>query len=224
MSSCARSRGRGSVTRCSALTGAVSTAAALTLLLSGCAVGSSHVEGASPEPRADLAQKAEVAAGNQPQARTTATAGWAGLVALDDPSADHGNGPGYGDITAVRFSESDEDLAVSVTTAAVIPGVLADRELEGVGVDLFRSGSDESDYQLFLDGGTHGWRAFLQTPDGFVAFPGTFAVHGRTFAVVVPWAAVGGRESAEVSAFVDWSSGVGRLSTDGTPRVELLDE
>ena len=75
---------------------------------------------------------------------------------------------------------------------------------------------------MFLDGGRHGWRAFLQTPDGFVDYPGTFAVEGRTLRVAVPWHAVGGRQETEASVFVDWSSGVGRLSTDGTARVGLL--
>jgi len=112
----------------------------------------------------------------------------------------------------------------SAMTAATVPGALADREVEGVGIDLFRSSSDESDYQVFLDGGRHGWRAFLQTPDGFVDFPGTFTVRGRTLQVAVPWSAVGGREDAEASVFVDWASGVGRLSTDGTTRVGLLAE
>ena len=148
-------------------------------------------------------------------------ASWAELVSLDDPAADHGNGPGYADLAAVAFAEREDLLGVSVTMGSVVPGALADREVQGVGIDLFRSSSDESDDQLFLDGGHHGWRAFLQTPDGFVDFPGTFAVEGRTLHVVVPWHSVGGREDAEVSVFVDWASGVGRLSTDGTTRVDL---
>jgi hypothetical protein len=245
------------------------------VLLSGCAVGGDEIAGASPEPRAELAEKAEVAAENAARAipprpggreRPAAAArgdetdgsgsagkagaggqyagvsdalgsrqagpgtpssgapdaSWAGLADLEDPAADHGNGPGYADLTAVAFRERGDDLGVSVTMSAVVPGALADREVQGVGIDLFRSSSDESDYQVFLDGGRHGWRAFLQTPDGFVDFPGTFAVERRTLHVTVPWQAVGGRERAEVSVFVDWSSGVGRLSTDGTTRVELL--
>jgi len=61
----------------------------------------------------------------------------------------------------------------------------------------------------------------IGTPDGFVDYPGTFAVEGRTLRVAVPWRAVGGRQQTEASVFVDWSSGVGRLSTDGTTRVAL---
>ena len=244
-------------------------------LLTGCAVGGDELAGATPEPRAELAEKAEVAAQNTDQATAGSPArgerpaqgeragsvksggpraggpadgkyagtsdavggqqnssspvsvtrpddSWAGLVSLDDAAADHGNGPGYADLAAIGFSEHDDRLAVSVTVASVLPAALADREVQGVGIDLFRTSSEESDYQVFLDGGHHGWRAFLQTPDGFVDFPGTFAVEGRTLHVVVPWHAVGGRRQAEVSVFVDWSSGVERLSTDGTTKVALL--
>ncbi|HSE10419.1 MAG TPA: hypothetical protein VLB29_17290 [Nocardioidaceae bacterium] len=257
MGSCAHSQGRGVVLRRSAPSGALAA-----LLLAGCAVGG-EVPGASPEPRAELAAEAEVAAENleDPRpvsardrraangpaerrqradrrqsggdgyaapprttsaARTGSTSSWRELVNLGDPAADHGDGPGFADLEGVRFSESGERLAMSLSVAGVVPGALDDREVQGVGIDLFRSSSDESDYQIFLDGGRHGWRAFLQTPQGFVDFPGTFEVEGRLLQVVVPWSAVGGREAAEVSVFIDWSSGVGRLSSDGTVRVDLL--
>lgn len=149
-------------------------------------------------------------------------ASWTSLMSAEDPVGDHGNGPGYADLTRVEFSEHDGMLATTVTVASLVPGALADREVQGVGIDIYRSSSEESDYQVFLDGGTHGWRAFLQTPDGFVDFPGTFTVRGRTLTAVVPWDAVGGRDDVEASVFVDWSSGVGRLSTDGTSRLGLV--
>lgn len=269
MGSCAHSRGRGAAIRRSALSGVL----AVLVLLSGCAVGGDEIAGASPEPRAELAEKAEVAAENagrptaakeqrrQERPDRTADAGdatasgagvsggaeyagasdgsgsqevgadtatvrpgapWTELVSLDDPAADHGSGPAYADLARIEFSERGDELAIAVTVREVVPGTLAEREVQGVGIDLFRSSGDESDYQVFLDGGRHGWRAFLQTPDGFVDYPGTFAVEGRTLRAVVPWHAVGGREEAEASVFVDWSSGVGRLSTDGTTRVGLL--
>ncbi len=271
MGSCAHSHGRSAAIRRSALSGVVT----VLVLLSGCAVGGDEVAGASPEPRAELAEKAEVAAenagrptpgreqgrrerparnaeaanakagakagagagggaeyagvsdgsGSQAAGRETSTgrpeAPWTELVSLDDAAADHGSGPAYADLARIEFSERGDELAIAVTVRAVVPGTLADREVQGLGIDLFRSSGEESDYQVFLDGGGHGWRAFLQTPDGFVDFPGTFAVEGRTLRVVVPWHAVGGREEAEASVFVDWSSGVGRLSTDGTTRVGL---
>ncbi|HLN77628.1 MAG TPA: hypothetical protein VK204_11330 [Nocardioidaceae bacterium] len=266
MSSCAHSQGRGVAVRRPALTGV-----ALLLLVfstTGCAVGG-EVEGASPEPRADLAARAEVAAQNRahpnadarkpsrhprreglgsggkkagasdvsastadrpsrvraarpfPPSATTRPTEWHQLASLKDPVADHGNGPAYADLTGFTVSEHDGELAASIDVAAVVPGQLADRAVQGVGIDFYRSSSDESDYQIFLDGGSRGWRAFLQTPDGFVDFPGTFSVHGRTLDVVVPWTAVGGRENAQVGVFSDWSSGVGRLSTDGTVREDL---
>jgi len=212
------------------------------VLLSGCAVGGDEVVGSSPEPRAELAEKAEVAAenvgrpapgraprgeqGRRERPATAADAGdakaagagvgggaeyagvsdgsrsqeagaetstgrpeapWTELVSLDDPAADHGSGPAYADLARIEFSERGDELAIAVTVRATAPAILADREVQGVGIDLFRSRGDESDYQVFLDGGRHGWRAFLQTPDGFVDYPGTFAVDGRTHRVAVPW-------------------------------------
>jgi hypothetical protein len=148
----------------------------------------------------------------------------AALSRLDDPRADHGAGPGYADLVEVGFSEHDDVLAATVTVGAAVPGRLADREVQGIGIDVFRSSAGESDYQVFLDGGRHGWRAFLQTPDGFVRFPGHFGLSGRTLRVTVPWEALGGREDAEVSVFADWSSGVEKLSSDGTSRIDLLPE
>lgn len=238
MGSCAHSHGRGAGTWHPAPTGVVSLLVLL-VLLAGCA-GAGDVEGGGTRPKAELAQEAEVAARNQahaapgrrgstsagPAASTTGpgrpeTAGattWDELAALDDPAADHGRGPAYADLSRVGLHESGGDLAVVVTLAGVVPARLADREVHGVGVDLFRSRSGESDYQVLLDGGRHGWRAFLRTPDGFVEFPGSFTVHGRDLRVVVPWSSVGGRADVEVSVFSDWSSGVGRLSADGTPR------
>jgi hypothetical protein len=149
---------------------------------------------------------------------TTGGAVWDELAALDDPVSDHGHGPAYADLSRIVVHESGGDLAVVVTLGGVVPARLADREVQSVGIDLFRSRSGESDCQVLLNGGRHGWRAFLRTPDGFLAFPGFFTVHGRDLRVVVPWSSLGGRADAEVSVFSDWSSGVGRLSADGTPR------
>jgi hypothetical protein len=148
-------------------------------------------------------------------------ADWDELAVLEDPAADHGDGPAYADLSRIALHESGGELAVTLTLAGTVPARLAVREVQGVGVDLFRSRSGESDYQVFLDGGRRGWRAFLQTPDGFVDFPGSFTVRGRALRVVVPWSSLGGRAEAEVSVFSDWSSGVGRLSADGTPRIPV---
>lgn len=149
-------------------------------------------------------------------------ASWRSLSDLADPVGDHGAGPGYADLTHIAFRESQGRLAISVDVDAVVPGRLAEQEVQGVGIDFYRSSTDESDYQVYLDGGSRGWRAFLQTPRGFVDFPGTFSLHDRTFDVVVPWSAVGGREAAEVGVFADWSAAGGRSSSDATQRTDLL--
>ena len=176
--------------------------------------GSSGPSGAQSAPQAPPPPSGS--SGEHPSTRD-----WPVLVRVDDAADDHGDGPGYADLREVELRESGGRLAVSVKVGEVVPGRLVAREVQGVGIDVFRSRSDESDYQVFLDGGVDGWRAFLQTPHGFVDFPGTFAVTGPTLEVVMPWSALGGRSGGEVSVFADWSSGVGRLSTDGTRRAPL---
>jgi len=146
---------------------------------------------------------------------------WSTLATIDDPLGDEGLGPEYADLRAVRFGERDGTLAISVTVGSDIPATLAEREVQGVGIDVFRSSTSESDYQVFLDGGRHGWRAFLQTPDGFVEFPGSFDLEGRTFSVSLPWSSLGGRRQAQVSVFADWSAAGGRSSSDSTSKVGL---
>jgi hypothetical protein len=117
--------------------------------------------------------------------------------------------------------ESDgRNIRVTVAFAGKIPSVLGAEEVEGVGIDFFRTSERESDYQLFADGGSDGWTAYLDTPDGFVQYPGTFAVGGRVLQFVVPWSALGGAKAADVAAFVDWSEKGDLLnpaSNDGVP-------
>jgi hypothetical protein len=85
----------------------------------------------------------------------------------------------------------------------------------GIGVDLYRTVTQgESDYQLFADGGPDGWFAYLQTPKGFVRYPGSFALSGARLVLTVPWSSLGGRRSGRFSAFVDWTQG-GRPGTLG---------
>ncbi len=149
---------------------------------------------------------------------------WQEVVTVGDDTADHGDGPSYADLTSLAIHESGEWVRITLDVGGVIPGRLKRSEVEGVGVDVYRSSSRESDYQVFLDGGTSGWRAFLQTPDGFVRFPGSCNVDRGTLTVTVPWESIGGRKDAEVSAFADWSSGVGGLSADGTKPLKLAFE
>jgi len=143
------------------------------------------------------------------------------LATVEDGTGDAGIGtPAYGDFVAIAFGETDDgkDLQVIVDVAAAFPSPLGDREVIGVGVDIFRtspSGSGESDYQLFADGGADGWRAFLQTPDGFVEYPGTFSMGGARLVFQVPWASVGGRRGFTTAAFADWSDAAQTLTRDG---------
>lgn len=153
---------------------------------------------------------------NRNTSRTGAT--WSPLLDVADPAADHGRAPGYADLVRLVLEEDGRNLRVTVRLADLVPGRLADREVEGVGVDLFRGDAQESDFQLFLDGGGHGWRGFLQTPRGFVRYPGTVAVDGAVLTTTVPWAALGGRRAVEVAAFVDWADATGATGADQVER------
>jgi hypothetical protein len=99
-----------------------------------------------------------------------------------------------------------------------LPAALADGEVQGIGINFYRSESRESDYQLFADGGYKGWRAFLHTPDGIVAYPGTFGVGANVLVFEVPWSALGGKKAVNVGSFVDWSQKGTVLATSGNDR------
>lgn len=192
------------------------------LLLSGCAGPAASGSNASPTPLASLALAADLRPVRPGARETGPPASWQLLASDTDASDDHGRGPAYADITAVGLSDADEQLRLTVTVAQELPGTLADREAERIGVDFYQSRWGMSDnYQVILEGGTRGWRAFLRTPDGYVAFPGSFTIQGPALSVVVPWDSVGGRERVDVSAFADWSLGVEGLSTDGTAPIRL---
>lgn len=143
------------------------------------------------------------------------------LVVVDDPTGDAGlEAPDYADLVRVGLADTGSDLRVTVDVVAALPATLQDGEVIGLGVNLFTSSEDESDYQLFADGGSDGWRAYLQTPEGFVDYPGTFALGGRRLVFQVPWTAVGAPARAEVTAFLDWSQRrpvVNAASSDRAP-------
>lgn len=151
--------------------------------------------------------------------RTSAPPGIRSLATVEDGTGDAGVGtPAYGDFVAIAFGETDDgkDLQVIVDVAAAFPTPLAEREVVGIGIDIFRTNpAGESDYQLFADGGVHGWRAFLQTPDGFVEYPGTFSMGGARLVFEVPWTSVGGRRGFATAAFADWSDAARTLTRDG---------
>jgi hypothetical protein len=135
---------------------------------------------------------------------------------VSDTSGDQGlEGPTYADLRTVRVEDDGTHARVTVTLGAALPLNAKARESLGFGVDFSRTAlQNESDYQLFADGGTDGWFAYLQTPKGFVRYPGSFAISGTRLVFTVPWSALGGRRQGRFSAFADWSQG-GRPGTLG---------
>lgn len=145
---------------------------------------------------------------------------WITLLRLSDTSGDLGltGGPAYADLTGVRIGDSGERARLAVSLAGAAPTHLANREVVGVGIDIFRSDRQESDYQVYLDGGDQGWRAFLQTPRGFVRFPGTLTLERSNLVVELPWPSLGGRKPGRVAVFVDWSEGSDTLGSSSQDR------
>lgn len=148
------------------------------------------------------------------QAATTVAAAsekptaWRSVLRLSDPPSDLGltRSPPYADFTGMRIEDGGKRARLTVTLAGRVPARLPDGEVVGIGIDVFRANTRESDYQVFLDGGADGWRAFLHTPEGLARFPGTLAVSGRQLISEMPWSSLGGRASGRVSAFADWSA------------------
>ncbi len=154
---------------------------------------------------------------------TTPAARPAWRTALDvaDRRSDLGltEGRAYADLVRLNIAHDGENARLTVTVAGAIPKRLAEGEVVGIGIDLFRTDTRESDYQVFVDGGADGWRVFLHTPHGIVRFPGTFHVVDRQFVVELPWLSLGGRSTADVSAFADWSlrGTIPESTKDGLP-------
>ena len=129
-----------------------------------------------------------------------------------------GQSPGYADVRQLLFESNGSDARITVALAARIPRVLEDGEVQGVGIDLYRSDDEESDYQIFVTGNSGGWEAFLHTPKGIVTYPGQFAIGGRVFVFELGWQALGGRKPADVSMFIDWSQERTILNAVGNDR------
>jgi hypothetical protein len=109
-------------------------------------------------------------------------------------------------VISVSIEDNGDDARVIVDVATDIPATLAEGEVMGIGVNLVRDpNQSESDFQLFADGGSDGWFAYLQTPDGFIDYPGQFRLGGNRIVFQVPWVSIGGMPSGEFDAFVDWS-------------------
>jgi len=135
---------------------------------------------------------------------------------LTDASGDQGlDGPTYGDLREVRIEDDGTRARVTVTMGGALPAHPVSRESLGIGVDLYgRTTQTESDYQLFADGGPDGWFAYLETPRGFVKYPGTFALSGARLVFTLPWSSLGSRTSGAFSSFADWTQG-GKAGTLG---------
>lgn len=150
-----------------------------------------------------------------------APAVYVGRIDISDRTGDAFlNGPSYADAVLVRLEDDGTRARVTVAMAGNVPAALGDSEVMGVGVNLYRTAGRESDYQLFADGGDDGWHGYLQTPEGFVAYPGTFEVGSNRLVFTVPWAALGGRRPGSLAAFVDWAEGavaVAQSSQDSAP-------
>jgi hypothetical protein len=114
-------------------------------------------------------------------------------------------GPGHADLVEVALADTGSDLRVTVTLGAVAPPSLADGEVIGLGLDLYLGAAMESDYQLFADGGSEGWTGYLQTPKGFIPYPGQLRLSGADVVFEVPWSSLGDLRQATVATFLDWS-------------------
>jgi hypothetical protein len=133
--------------------------------------------------------------------------------------------PSYADLRLVSLQDNGDQLRVEIVLNGRLPAQAASNETLGIGLDLYRPGTRrESDYQLFADGEPDGWFAYLDTPKGFVRYPGAFGLGGNRIVFTVPWSAVGSPTRGRYSAFVDWSqrsSGLtgNEASNDYTPAV-----
>ena len=125
------------------------------------------------------------------------------LLSVGDRTGDHGpEGPDWADLTAVELVEIGNDLRVTIQFAGALPSTPAEGDVPLVGVDI---GEGDRGYQLFVEGGGQSWEAYLQTPQGFVQYPGTFQLGGRSIVLQVPFNAVGSPTRAPVRAFVEWA-------------------
>jgi hypothetical protein len=110
----------------------------------------------------------------------------------------------YSDVLSLRIEDNGTHARFTVQFAGDLPNPMPVGQLLNVGVDMFH-GQKESDYQLFAQGDESRWLAYLQTPSGFVEYPGTFQIGGPKLVFTVPWSSIGGRKGGTTSVFADWS-------------------
>jgi hypothetical protein len=199
-----------------------------------------HLDSGSVSPVATTSTVAPVAAGKKAVTTTTAAASTVTsapskaptasgpppaaasrqLLSFDDLAGDAGpTAPRYADALEVAIDDTGSSVRIAVTLAAPVPARLADGEVMGVGVDVFKGATAESDYQLFADGGASGWFGYLQTGNEVVRYPGTLDVSGSQLIFTCPWSALGDVRRAGIDVFVDWSrrGAVGLASSDRVP-------
>jgi len=146
------------------------------------------------------------AGGPGPTTATTIADTYRTVATASDRRGDHGaEGPGYADLVQLTVDRGTRTVRFTVEVGGALPAALALNEVEGIGVDLFRGVGLESAYQVFVDGGSDGWRAFFQRGNDFVQYPGTFRLGGSKLELVVPLSAFAEGEPERASAFADWS-------------------
>jgi hypothetical protein len=146
-------------------------------------------------------------AGGTQQGSAVPAAPYRRIASLDDPASDQGLGaPPYADVRNVLIEDVGTNARVSVHLGGSLPAKAAAGEAIGIGVDFYRTATQqESDYQLFADGGPDGWFAYLHTPKGFVRYPGSFSLLGNGLSFTVPWTSLGKPTAGRFSAFEDWT-------------------
>lgn len=195
-------------------------------------------DAASPQARRDLAggageptttaQRPNSAAPTpfspSPAASSAIGAPTNGVVAFVDVSNTAGDqddhGPPYADARRLQIQSAGDQVSVIVTMAGHVPAKLSGSETMGVGIDFYRPGGTESDYQLFGDGEPDGWYPNLDGPSGSVSYPGTLRAAEDQLIFTVPWSALGDMRTGEVSGFVDWTrsqQGASPASEDHVP-------
>jgi hypothetical protein len=170
----------------------------------------------SSEPPTDAGISSTAVAPSAPDATTSTTQPSRAEITLGaarDGAGDGGlGGAGYADLVGVELRSTGSTLVAYVTFAAPLPARLPEGEVEGVGVDIFTRSAppDQSDWQLFADGGPDGWFGYLDGPDGAVDLPGSLVIDGATLRFEIGWTELGGPTAGSFSCFADWVR-------DGTP-------
>lgn len=131
------------------------------------------------------------------------------IGAVDDPGGDAGReARAYNDLLGVRIQDDGSHARILVRLAAPAPNPMPEDAQMGISVDLYATAEQqESDYQIFAAGTDEGWEAFLQTPDGFVAYPeGAFEFFddGEIVGFTLPWSMLDDRRSGRFAAVLDW--------------------